>query len=32
MRAVILFVNISLDGFLAGHAGELDWMLPATRS
>ena len=28
MRAVILFVNISLDGFLAGHAGELDWMLP----
>jgi dihydrofolate reductase len=28
MRAVILSVNITLDGFLAGHAGELDWMLP----
>jgi len=28
MRKVILFVNITLDGFLCGPDGELDWMLP----
>ena len=28
MRKVILYVNVTLDGFIAGPAGELDWMLP----
>ncbi len=28
MRKVILFVNATIDGYLAGPAGELDWMLP----
>jgi dihydrofolate reductase len=28
MRKVILFVNVTLDGFLAGPGGELDWMRP----
>jgi dihydrofolate reductase len=28
MRKVILFVNVTTDGYLAGPAGELDWMLP----
>lgn len=28
MRKVILYVNVTLDGFLAGPNGELDWMLP----
>lgn len=28
MRKVILFVNLTLDGQLAGPNGELDWMLP----
>ncbi|SFW57177.1 dihydrofolate reductase family protein [Amycolatopsis australiensis] len=27
MRNVILYVNLTLDGHLAGPAGELDWML-----
>ncbi|MFJ7211469.1 dihydrofolate reductase family protein [Amycolatopsis sp. NPDC098790] len=28
MRKVIAYVNLTLDGHLAGPAGELDWMLP----
>ncbi|MEV6639995.1 dihydrofolate reductase family protein [Amycolatopsis sp. NPDC051371] len=28
MRNVIAYVNLTLDGHLAGPAGELDWMLP----
>lgn len=28
MRNVILVANVTLDGCLAGPAGELDWMLP----
>jgi dihydrofolate reductase len=28
MRKVILFVNVTIDGYLAGPGGELDWMLP----
>jgi dihydrofolate reductase len=28
MRNVIVYVNLTLDGHLAGPAGELDWMLP----
>ncbi|TCO54962.1 dihydrofolate reductase family protein [Actinocrispum wychmicini] len=28
MRKVILYVNVTLDGMLAGPHGELDWMLP----
>jgi dihydrofolate reductase len=28
MRKVILYVNVTLDGFTAGPQGELDWMLP----
>jgi dihydrofolate reductase len=28
MRKVILSVNVTIDGYLAGPAGELDWMLP----
>jgi dihydrofolate reductase len=28
MRKVILFVNATIDGYLAGPSGELDWMLP----
>jgi dihydrofolate reductase len=28
MRKVILFVNATIDGYLAGPGGELDWMLP----
>jgi dihydrofolate reductase len=27
MRKVIVFVNLTLDGYLAGPNGELDWML-----
>jgi dihydrofolate reductase len=27
MRNVIVFVNLTLDGYLAGPDGELDWML-----
>jgi dihydrofolate reductase len=27
MRNVIVFVNLTLDGYLAGPNGELDWML-----
>ncbi|WP_372671737.1 dihydrofolate reductase family protein [Amycolatopsis kentuckyensis] len=28
MRKVIAYVNLTLDGHLAGPAGELDWMTP----
>jgi dihydrofolate reductase len=28
MRKIILYVNLTFDGFLAGPQGELDWMLP----
>lgn len=28
MRKVILYINVTLDGFIAGPNGELDWMLP----
>jgi dihydrofolate reductase len=28
MRAVILGMNVSLDGYVAGPHGELDWMFP----
>ncbi|MCP2338024.1 dihydrofolate reductase family protein [Actinomadura rupiterrae] len=28
MRKVILYVNVTADGFLSGPQGELDWMLP----
>jgi dihydrofolate reductase len=27
MRKVIVFVNLTLDGYLSGQNGELDWML-----
>jgi dihydrofolate reductase len=28
MRKVIVYINVTLDGFTAGPQGELDWMLP----
>jgi dihydrofolate reductase len=28
MRKVILYVNVTLDGYMAGPGGELDWMIP----